>query len=318
MRPDLAALGLSQLESRLLLGGARVEPIEGPIRAVLFGAARFADHGTSLAQAQAQRGADPSRSRSTFFPRLRDNIDMLRDARQLLEQHAERGHHVAPAAMWLVEHGSLLDQQLRDVHRALPKSYFARLPRLQDEPLVGLPRVYGLAWAWVAHTDSGIDENLLRTFLQAYQRHSSLTIGELWAIPTTWRVVLVENLRRLAERAAAAQAARHAAHRWIEAPGLADRGALLQRLSTVLQQRGLLEIFALQLQRRFDEWPADGAAAARALIDTHLNDAAGALQRWQQQQTEDHQSVRNAVMALRNLDHIVWRELFMQTSPMLM
>jgi cyclic beta-1,2-glucan synthetase len=192
MRPDLAALGLSQLESRLLAGGSDVELIESPIRAVLFGAARFADHGESLAQAQ--RGADPSRSRSAFFPRLRDNIDMLRDARRLLEQHAEQGHHVAPAAMWLVEHGTLLDQQLRDVHRALPRSYFARLPRLQDEPLAGLPRVYGLAWAWVAHTDSGVDENLLRTFLHAYQRHRSLTIGELWAIPTTWRVVLVENL----------------------------------------------------------------------------------------------------------------------------
>jgi cyclic beta-1,2-glucan synthetase len=316
MRPELAALGLSQLESRLLLGGAGVEPIESPIRAVLFGAARFADHGHSLAQAQ--QVGEPQRTRSTFFPRLRDNIAMLRDARRLLEQHAEQGHHVAPAAMWLVEHGNLLDQQLRDVHRALPKSYFARLPRLQDAPLAGLPRVYGLAWAWVAHTDSSIDENLLHIFLHAYQRHSSLTIGELWAIPTTWRVVLVENLRRLAERAAAAQAARHAAHRWIEAPALADRGALLHRLSEVLQQRGLLEIFALQLQRRIDEWPADGAAAARALLDTHLHDAAGELQRWQQQQAEDHQSVRNAVMALRNLDHIAWRELFMHTSPMLM
>ncbi len=316
MRPELAALGLHELEARLLLGSVRaVEPMEGPIRAVLFGATRFAEHGASLARAH-RVGETPS-GRSTFFPRLRDNIATLRDARQLLEQHATQGHHVAPAALWLVEHGNLLDAQLRDVHKALPRHYFARLPRLHDEPLAGLPRVYGLAWAWVAHTDSGLDENLLRVFLGAYQKQSGLTIGELWAIPTTLRVVLVENLRRLAERAAAAQAARHVAHRWIEADGIADRAGLLRRLSTTLQQRGLLEIFALQLQRRIDEWPADGADAARELLAGHLHDAAGALQRWQQQQAEDHQSVRNAVMALRNLDHIAWRELLMLSSPML-
>ena len=137
------------------------------------------------------------------------------------------------------------------------------------------------------------------------------------AIPTTLRVVLIENLRRLAERAAAMQAARHVAHRWIEAEGLSDRGALLRHIAVVLERRGLLQVFALQLQRRMDEWPVDGAEAAHELIATHLADAAGALQRRQQQEAEDHQSVRNAVTALRGLDHIAWREVFMESSPML-
>jgi cyclic beta-1,2-glucan synthetase len=40
---------------------------------------------------------------------------------------------------------------------------------LRDEPLAGLPRIYGVAWAFVAHTDGAFDEDLLVQFLRAYQ-----------------------------------------------------------------------------------------------------------------------------------------------------
>jgi len=48
------------------------------------------------------------------------------------------------------------------------------------------------------HTDSHFDPNILSRFVQAYQRVQPLTIGELWAVAITLRIVLVENLRRLA------------------------------------------------------------------------------------------------------------------------
>jgi hypothetical protein len=42
----------------------------------------------------------------------------------------------------------------------------------------------------------------------AYQRVQPLTIGEPWAVAITLRIVLVENLRRLADQIIAGQAAR--------------------------------------------------------------------------------------------------------------
>src|SRR6185503_659605 len=90
------------------------------------------------------------------------------------------------------------------------------LPKLVEGPLAGYPRVYGIAWAFVAHTDSRLDPESLRRFVQAYQRVQPLTIGELWAVAITLRVVLVENLRRLAESIVRGRAARQ------EADALAD------------------------------------------------------------------------------------------------
>ncbi len=306
-------LALDEVALRLLAperGG-----LEAPVRSVLFGAARFSEHGRSLARAQ--EVAAPGERPGTFFPRLQDNLQMLRDARALLEDHARRGHHLAPAAGWLIDHGSLLQQQLETVRSGLPRRYFQKLPRLRDAPLAGLPRVYGLAWAWVAHTDSRLDEDLLELFLSAYQSQRELTLAELWAIPTTLRVVLVENLRRLAERAATLQAARDAAHRWVERAPEAGDAERLQRIGQALAQRGALEAFALQLQRRSDDLHPAASADVRAWLATQLPDAAGALQRQQQQQAEDHQSVRHAVTSLRELDQVDWRGVLLRSSAAL-
>src|SRR4029434_5505413 len=93
----------------------------------------------------------------------------------------------------------------------LPPGFYRKLPKLSEGHLEGYPRVYGIAWAFVAHTDSRFDPETLRRFVQAYQRIQPFTIGELWAVAITLRVVLVKNLRRLAERIVQERAARQEA-----------------------------------------------------------------------------------------------------------
>ena len=71
-----------------------------------------------------------------------------------------------------------------------PPGYYRQLPKLAEGPFAGYPRVFGLAWAFVAHTDSHFDPDILRRFIAAYQRVQPLTIGELWAVAITLRIVL--------------------------------------------------------------------------------------------------------------------------------
>ena len=68
-----------------------------------------------------------------------------------------------------------------------------------------------MAWAYIAHTDSRFDPDSLRRMVRAYQEVEPLTIGELWAVAITFRILLVENLRRLAERIVRTRADRQAA-----------------------------------------------------------------------------------------------------------
>ena len=118
---------------------------------------------------------------------------------------------ITPAAEWLLDNFHVVDEQIREIKDDLPPGFYRILPKLIDGPLAGFPRVFGIAWALVAHTDSAFDVVKLTRLVVAYQRVQPLTIGELWAIAITLRITLVENLRRLAETIVAQLRARRLA-----------------------------------------------------------------------------------------------------------
>ena len=188
---------------------------------------------------------------------------------------------------------------------------------LKDEPLVGLPRVYGVAWAFVAHTDSAFDEDLLVHFLRAYQEIRELTLGELWALPTTLRVVLIENLRRLAERAAANKAAREIANL------CCDRieGYTPEQLDAVLallNRRGVGETFLAQMAQRLQDHAHAGRRSAALewlrRVAPHL---AEIQTRLPAAQAADNLSVSNAITSLRSIGDADWPEIVAATSVLM-
>jgi cyclic beta-1,2-glucan synthetase len=219
-------------------------PLLPPLRSEIFGPQRFAQHGRSLGLTHA--AAQPRAGSASFFPRLRSNIRMLRQAHAAIAAQASTGYDLSPAALWLLDNFHLIEAQLQAIHEGLPRSFFRALPVLLDEPLAGLPRIYGVAWAFVAHTDSAFDEELLVGYLSAYQESRELRLSEMWALPTTLRVVLIENLRRLAERLATQKAARAVANLCcdrIETCTAAD----LQQLYGQLDRRGVGAAFLAQV-----------------------------------------------------------------------
>ncbi|MDL2336940.1 MAG: glucoamylase family protein, partial [Pseudomonadota bacterium] len=308
----------------------RLGPLEPPIRSEIFGLQRFAQHGRSLG---ATHRAEPaSRRAATFFPRLRSNIRALREAHRYIGVQASTGYDISPAAEWLLDNFHLIEAQLEEIHEGLPRSYFRALPVLLDEPLAGLPRIYSVAWAFVAHTDGAFDEDLLIQFLSAYQETRELSLGEMWALPTTLRVVLVENLRRLAERVATNKAAREVANLCCDRiDGLSLRA--LDDLLALLNRRGVGRVFLAQMAQRMQGGRTSTGAGNRASdrsddrADQHawlraaLPDPAAvqAQQRAGQiaDQTADNLSVSNAVSSLRVIGDADWPDIVARTSTLM-
>jgi len=187
---------------------------EAPIRAELFSAERLEQHAQSLAAAQTVT-RNPADERA-LVPRVRENGRVLHEAHTLIGNAARQRLTITPAAEWLLDNFHVVEDQLRDIREHLPAGYYRLLPKLADGPLRGYPRVYGLAWAIVAHTDSRFDPHWLIRFVHAYQCVQPLTIGELWAVPISLRIVMVENLRRLAVRIVGAQMARQGADKFVD------------------------------------------------------------------------------------------------------
>lgn len=300
-----------------LLAAAR-GAVEPPIRSEIFGLQRFAQHGRSLGETH--RAERPLLRGAGFSPRLRGNVQVLREARNYIGEQAGTGYDVSPAAEWLLDNFHLIDAQVRAIHADLPRGYFRQLPTLQDAPLAGLPRVYGIAWAFVAHTDGAFDEELLVHFLGAYQETRELGLSELWALPTVLRVVLVESLRRLAERVATNKAAREVANRVCDRLG-EYTPARLDRVMVLLRERGVGDAFAGQMALRLQ----DRAAGIEALdtvawngwLQQALPDLAGVQARLPSEQAADNLSVSNAVTSLRVVGDADWADLIARTSTLM-
>ncbi len=291
------------------------DAVQPPIRAEIFGAQRFAQHGRSLglthSAERARLGAQ------TFFPRLRSNIRVLRRAHAYISVQASTGYDISPAAEWLLDNFHIIEAQLKEIHDGLPRSYFRTLPMLVDEPLAGLPRIYGVAWAFVAHTDGAFNEALLLPFLRAYQETRELNLGEMWALPTTLRVVLVENLRRLAERVAVNKAAREVANLCCDQIGQCGIG-LLEQLLAVLSERGAGRVFLAQMAQRLQG--ARTVAAPLPVLDwlaKALPDAAAVHTQHIADQAADNLSVSNAVTSLRAIGDADWPDLVARSSGLM-
>ncbi|WP_310384980.1 GH36-type glycosyl hydrolase domain-containing protein [Roseateles sp.] len=293
--------------------------LQSPIRSEIFGLQRFAQHGRSLGVTHSAERS--SAFAASFFPRLRSNIEVLRQAHRYIGEQAKTGYDISPAAEWLLDNFHLIEAQLKEVHEGLPRSYFRSLPVLLAEPLAGLPRIYGVAWAYVAHTDGAFDEDLLLQFLTAYQETRELSLSEIWALPTTLRVVLVENLRRLAERVATNKAAREVANLCFDRIETFTVPAL-DTLLDLLTQRGVGRVFLAQMAQRLQDRRTTGdslsdSRRARWLSEV-LPDLATVQLQQTADQTADNLSVSNALTSLRAIGDADWPEIVARSSSVML
>ena len=287
-----------------------------PVREEIFGVDRLERHAESLAAAQSVTLTPPRVP--SLYKRFNDNAAVLLAAYRASAAELENGRSVVPAAEWLLDNYHLVQEQIREIRDDLPPGYYRQLPKLADGPFAGYPRVFGLAWALVAHTDSRVDPESLRRFIVAYQRVQPLTIGELWAMIVTLRIVLVENLRRLADQMTAGRKARR------DADALADlllaHGSAqsdLQADTAMHASRPLSEPFAGQLAKRLRDLdptttPALGWLEERlARQDASIEEMVEHVQR---RQGASNVTVRNIITSMRLMSNVDWAELVESVS----
>ncbi|CAG4892407.1 GH36-type glycosyl hydrolase domain-containing protein [Paraburkholderia gardini] len=287
-----------------------------PVREELFGVERLEQHAQSLAAAQPVTKTPPVVL--SLHTRLDDNAAVLLAAYRASAWELESGRGVVPAAEWLLDNYHLVEEQIREIRDDLPHGYYRQLPKLAAGPFAGYPRVFGLAWAFVAHTDSHFDPQILRRFIDAYQRVQPLTIGELWAVAITLRIVLIENLRRLTDQITAGRGAR------ADADALTDRllesGSARSALEADISTRSsdlLSELFAAQLAKRLRDQdprttPALGWLEERLRLQGASVDEV--VQHAQQRQGASNVTVRNVITSMRLISDIDWAELFESMS----
>jgi len=283
LRGELHGLEHLEAHARQLASACTVAPPTGPIRPLLH---RFHENGRILNTAYREITAAYARQ-------------------ETLGQDAE----------WLVDNFYIVEDVLREVRHDLPRGYYNELPRLRNGPLAGYPRVYALALALVAHTDSGPDEAHITRFVQAFQTVTPLTIGELWAVPTMLRLSLVENLRRLAQQMLRAWDERRQAHLWVTRhAGVAEQASGQRAFAPLPCETEPFLVHLMEALRNHESLVSAGIDWLEAYLAQRSSSTAEVVRREGQRQAANQVTIGNCVTSLRLLAAFDWNVFFERVS----
>ena len=312
----IVAQHIKKIQEMSFLKIPRKEP-EEPIRAELFSIERLEQHAESLARAQS---VTHKHSRALpILERVKNNGRVLSAAHRNITQTIREERSITPAAEWLVDNFYIVEEQILEIIDDLPPGFYRKLPKLTEGFLKGSPRVYGVAWAFVAHTDSRFDPDWLRRFVRVYQRVDPLTIGEIWALAISLRIVLVENLRRLVERLTYSRSGQ------LKADVLADSLLGLKGQDPVdpgealrsFEHSPLEKSFAVQLILRLRD-QGENVTPVLQWLDKRLEaqgtTAEDLVRLEHQEQTAMNTTVRNVITSMRLVSALDWSQFFEDVS----
>lgn len=120
---------------------------------------------------------------------------------RFIETSDERGT-LSGVAEWLLDNYYVIQQAIRQIEQNMPAGYYRRLPKLDEPPAAGYPRIYAAAREMIQAMGGQVDVDSVKSFVRGYQEARPLTMGEIWALPTMLRISILELLTPVVARAA--------------------------------------------------------------------------------------------------------------------
>ncbi|WP_206810496.1 GH36-type glycosyl hydrolase domain-containing protein [Paradesulfitobacterium ferrireducens] len=289
-----------------------------PLRDIILNRDDLVQHALEIARLHVHSGK--GKVRKSLIPRVQENMRFLKNAHAEITQYVEQRHEMVPAAEWFLDNYYLIKDLRLEIMRNLPRSYEKELTSIAAGVYEGLPRVYSLMVELVEHTDSQLQREVLKDFINSYQSEIPLSSGELWALPIMLRIVLIENIRRLAEQILYTQKEREAADQWLNPFFNIERNPE-EWEEALAKSEPLLEIspaFAERLVERMREWGVDGLPLWRWLDktigkqDVSMDELARSER---QRQAMCQVSMGYSITSLRVLAEENWPRFFEEVSP---
>ena len=284
---------------------------EPPLRGALFTVGQLELHARTLAVAHK---LGPPRSGGRLQRRLADSERVIARCHDLLSAAQAAGRRLSPAAEWLLDNHSLIEEQIGLARRHFPRGYSRHLPHLSGGDPAGLPRIYDLIVELITHVDGRVDDEALARYVAAYQSVTPLSLGELWSVAIMLRLALVENLRRVALRLAGQREHRDLALDWarrINDPGDRPDNALLVLADMVRAGPPLSTAFVAQFTQALQ---GRGAATTYVIawLEQRLAEEGQSLEdvvrAENRSQAADQASMANSIASLRFVNATDWRD----------
>lgn len=228
-----------------------------PYKDIVLNGEDLLSHAEEIARTNVNQGT--SQLKRSLMPRVKQNMKFLEQAYHEIADYSSRTQDSVPATEWLLDNFYSLKDLRVEIQNSLPQKFERQLPQNSTGDFEGYPRIYGLLIELIEHTDSQLQSETLKAFINAYQVQVPLSSGELWAIPIMLRIILLENIRRLTEQILYTQAEREAADHWVMPLLESEHGSeeWEKLLKTLSSQEEYSSSYAEQILKRIREVGAD-------------------------------------------------------------
>ena len=259
----------------------------------------------------------PGYSQFDLIRRHKENKQLITAVYQSVFKAAEAKELITPAGEWLIDNFYLIEENMRQVKQNLPARFFKQLPALEVQGEGILPRTLALAWLYVSHSHCEVNASRLTAMVEGYQAERPFQIGELWAIPSILRFVVIEDLRRLAARFEDARDLRAQAN--VTADRLIATDSSVARVTLLRAIRPLADndTFASQLLYRLRDVSLKAREALVWLedcLEARGSDAEEVLIAEQNRLSAENVRIGHIVRSLRTIDDLDWTKWFVQVS----
>ncbi|RJG45648.1 glucoamylase family protein [Mesorhizobium sp. DCY119] len=253
-----------------------------------------------------------------FQARNRENAEKILAVYRATNAAQAKGDAITPAGQWLLDNNYLVEETIFQIKRDLPRRFYRELPTMTLSNGVVVPRALVLAWVYVAHSDSTVLADMFKALVDGYQSVEPMHIGELWALPSLLRFVLIENLRRLAVRVNRAhemrQIANDVADRVLAFVDGDDRKTILSSYTEHARDT----TFATQLLHRLRDGSQNSGRALVWLedqLEKSGSDAEEIIIKEHQTLSSGNVTTGNIIKGLRLLNDVDWTIWFESVSP---
>lgn len=284
-----------------------------PIRADYKSANQLRDLAHTMAKDKTL--ALPEYDAFKFSTRLSEDSKIILYVFRSTDAAARNNETVTPAAQWLLDNHYTIDKAIQQTRRDFPKGFLKQLPIYQNNK--DIPNIFALAWLYVAHSDSNFSLETLTEMVKGYQQTDPFRIGELWALPSAIRFILIDNAQRLSLRIEKARQMRKSANE------LADKITAMNEKDNIKSlfsgYRDFLgdTSFAAHLLNRLRGSSVD-CTRALALIDEDLKqqniDSETIMANEHTRQATGGVTMGNIIKSLKAIDDVDWTSWFESVS----
>ncbi|MET3659939.1 GH36-type glycosyl hydrolase domain-containing protein [Aquamicrobium ahrensii] len=288
---------------------------ERPIRAQFYQEDRLRLLGKQMAEGDTQ--SLDGLGTFDFQSRIRESAARILEVYRSTNAAQAKGETITPAAQWLLDNNYLVEETIYQIKRDLPRRFYRQLPTLRLKDGTAVPRALAIAWAYVAHSDSSVSGQTFKAIVEGFQSIEPMKIGEVWALPSLLRFVLIENLRRLALRVERARkmrlVANEVADRALASADGGEREQMLSQYSAYARDT----TFATQLLYRLRDGSQNAGRALEWLegeLEKSGSDAEQIIMAEHQTLSAGNVTTGNIIRGLRLINDVDWTVWFEEVS----